>query len=147
MSWDQRHTFNASLGYNTGRYGTTLSLYYNSGHPYTWSPMPESPLSRVNLFPNNSHIPSSFSVDLTSYYKLMAYKGMQYRLTLLVYNLFDRLNEVFVNSTTGRAYTAILREIDIANHRSDFNDVYDSIQNPAMYSAPRQVKVGLEVSF
>jgi hypothetical protein len=57
------------------------------------------------------------------------------------------LNDVFVNPTTGRAYTAVIRDQDIANHRSNFNTVYDSIQNPAMYSAPRQVKLGLHVFF
>ncbi len=147
MGWDQRHTLNITLGYNKPKYGATLSFYYNSGSPYTWSPLPESPLSRVNLFPNNAHIPNSTTVDLNAYYNLMSYKGMKYRLTLLVYNLFDQLNDSWVNGTTGRAYSAVIRDIDIASHRSNFNDVWDSVHNPAMYSAPRQVKVGLEVLF
>lgn len=147
MSWDQRQTLNTTLGYNSPKYGATLTLFYNSGSPYTWSPLPESPLSRVNLFPNNATIPSSINADLNGYYDLMQFKGMRYRLTVLVYNLFDALNDSWVNSTTGRAYTAIIRETDIASHRSDFNDVWDSVRNPAMYSSPRQVKVGMEISF
>jgi len=31
MSWDQRHTFNATLGYNTKDYGMSATGYYNSG--------------------------------------------------------------------------------------------------------------------
>lgn len=147
MSWDQRHTLNATFGYNTQKYGATMTIFYNSGRPYTWHPLPESPLSRVNLFPNNDHIPTSVRSDLSGYINLMTFKGMSYRLTFLVYNLFDTLNDSWVNSTTGRAYTAIIRETDFASHRSNFNDVWDSVHNPAMYSAPRQVKIGMQVSF
>jgi len=147
MSWDQRHTLNATIGYNAPKYGATLSMYYNSGSPYTWSPLAESPLSRVNLFPNNAHIPSRMSADLRAYYNLISYKGMKYKLQLLVYNLFDQLHDVWVNGTTGRAYTAIIRDTDIASHRSNFNDVWDSVHNPAMYSSPRLVKLGMEVTF
>jgi len=75
------------------------------------------------------------------------YKGVQGRLTLLVYNLLDRLNEVAVYASTGRAYTTVVRESDINSHYSDFNDYWDQIHNPAMYSAPRMVKIGFNVSF
>ena len=147
MGWDQRHTFNATMSYTTSRFGATLSYYYNSGSPFTWAPLAQSPLSRVNLFPNNSSIPGSTSIDLNGYYNLMTFKGMKYRITLLMYNVLDQLNDSWVNSTTGRAYTAVIRETDIAGHRSDFNDVWDSVRNPAMYSSPRQVKVGMEITF
>ena len=77
----------------------------------------------------------------------MKIKNMNLRLTLLVYNLFDNLNDVSVNSNTGRAYTAIIRDVDIASHRSDYNDVWDSVHNPAMYNSPRLVKLGLTLIF
>jgi hypothetical protein len=64
-----------------------------------------------------------------------------------VYNLFDRLNENSVEGQTGRAYTAIIKDTDLANHRSNFNDYYDQIQNPSMFSAPRQIKAGLGIIF
>ena len=147
MSWDQRHTLNISVGYNKEDYGSTLTLYYNSGTPYTWSPLPESPLSRVNLFPNNSHKPSQVSVDLSAYYNLVDYKGLKLKLTLLVYNLLDRLNENSVYGSTGRAYTTIVREWDVKSHRSNFNDYWDRIKNPAMFSTPRMVKIGLGITF
>jgi outer membrane receptor protein involved in Fe transport len=147
MSWDQRHTINVSAGYNTPKFGSTLTAYYNSGTPYTWSPIQESTLSRVNLLPNNDHKPNQITVDLNAYYNLLTYKNMKMRLTLLAFNLLDRLNPVSVNSQTGKAYTAIVRESDLNSHYSNFNDYYDRIQNPAMYAAPRLVKIGLEVMF
>lgn len=147
MSWDQRHTLNITLGYNRKDYGVTLTGYYNSGAPFSWSPIEESPLSRVNLYPNNSSRPSRFSVDLNSHYDFTIPKNMKLRLTLTVYNFLDLLNEEEVNAQTGRAYTAIIRPTDIAGHRSDFNDFIDTIQIPSQYSAPRLVKIGLGLVF
>ena len=31
LEWDQRHTMNVTAGYNTKKYGATLSIFYNSG--------------------------------------------------------------------------------------------------------------------
>ncbi len=147
MSWDQRHTMNATVGYNTRKFGVTMIGYYNSGTPYTWTPLPENLLSRVNLYANNAKQPSQYNVDMTGYYNLRMIGGVDLRLTLSVYNLFDRLNEVAVNSQTGRAYTAIIRDTDLASYRSDFSEFIDLVHNPSMYSAPRYVKLGMGVSF
>ncbi|MDZ7342317.1 MAG: TonB-dependent receptor, partial [candidate division KSB1 bacterium] len=147
MSWDQRHTLNVTVGYNTARYGATLTAYYNSGAPFTWSPIAESMLSRVNLFPNNAYRPSRYSVDLNGFYDLPVMKDVKLRFTLTVYNLLDRLNEEWVNAQTGRAYTAIIRPTDLASHRSNFNEYIDRVHNPAMYSAPRMVKLGMGIVF
>jgi outer membrane receptor for ferrienterochelin and colicin len=147
MSWDQRHTLNATVGYYQRNYGATLTGYYNSGSPYTWSSITENIQTYINLLPNNDYRPSRFSLDLNAYYDFNLYKNFRGRLTLLVYNLLDRLNEESVNSQTGRAYTAIVQEVDLAGHRSDFNTYYDRIQNPAMYSSPRMIKLLMSVSF
>ncbi len=147
MSWDQRHTLNISAGYNKEDFGSTMTLFYNSGTPYTWSPLPESPLSRVNLYPYNSSKPAQIRVDLNAYYYLFNHGRVKMKLMLLVYNLFDRLNENSVYSSTGRAYSTIIREQDINGHRSNFNDYYDVIKNPSMYAAPRMVRIGLGVEF
>jgi len=147
MNWDQRHTFNVSLGYNTEKFGGTMIVYYNSGTPYTWDPIEESVLSRVNLYNNNAWQPAGTSVDFNGYYNLKLAGDLNLRLTLSVYNLLDELNENWVNPTTGRAYTAIVRESDLASHRSDFNEYKDTYQNPAMYSAPRRIKIGMGINF
>ena len=147
MSWDQRHTVNLTVGYNARNYGVTMTAYYNSGSPYTWSPIAESQLARINLFPNNAWRPERYSVDLNSYYDFNVMDGLKMRVTLTAYNLLDRLNEEWVNGQTGRAYTAIVRPADIANHRSDFNEFSDTYQNPSAYSAPRQIKIGLGLMF
>ena len=82
-----------------------------------------------------------------TYYNLPIFKDYVLNMRLAVYNLFDRLNEEFVNSQTGRAYTAVIKDTDLAGHRSDFNDYLDRVQNPSMYSTPRLVKFSLGMYF
>ena len=147
MSWDQRHTFNATVGYYKQNYGVTLTGYYNSGTPYTWSPIILNPISRVNLYPNNSPTPGSYTVDLNSYYTIKLFGNLEGRITLAIYNLLDRLNPVWVYGSTGQPYTTIIQETDLQNHRSDFNTYKDRIQDPGAYSAPRMVKVGFGIIF
>ncbi|MBN2011867.1 TonB-dependent receptor [candidate division KSB1 bacterium] len=149
MSWDQRHTLNLTLGYNTRNYGLTMTGYYNSGAPFTWRPLENSMLARVNLYPNNNWRPSRYTVDLNSYYDMPMPKfdKLKLRWTLTVYNLFDRLNENWVNDQTGRAYTAVIKESNLRSHRSNFNEYIDRVQDPSAYAAPRMVKLGMGVVF
>jgi len=147
MSWDQRHTFNATVSYRSDKFGSTLTFYYNSGTAYTFTPIGESRLSRLNLYPNNDYQPARFSVDLTGYYSLFQLGPTNLQLTYSIYNLLDTLNPVAVNSETGQAYTAIISESERGSHRSNFNEYEDRIQNPSMYAAPRLVKIGLTAQF
>ena len=147
MSWDQRHTLNGSLMYLKDNHGATITGYYNSGSPYTFSPQSESVLSRINLYPNNDYRPEKYSVDGAFYYRFEMVKGLKATLDINIYNIFDRLNEEWVNGQTGRAYTAVIKETDIASHRSDFNEYEDRIKNPSMYSSPRSIKIALGINF
>ena len=147
MSWDQRHTLNGTIMFFGKNYGGTVTAYYNSGSPYTFSPQSESVLSRINLYPNNDYKPATSTVDGTLYYNFKLVNRMQGRIDLTIYNLMDRLNENWVNGQTGRAYTAIIKDTDLAGHRSDFNDYEDRIKNPSMFSAPRMVKLAIGVQF
>ena len=92
-------------------------------------------------------MPSFYSVDMFSFYKFKVAGRVQAKLELSIYNLFDRLNPVWVYGSTGRPYTTIIQESDRANHRSDFNTYEDRIHNPSAYSAPRMVKLGLGFIF
>jgi len=147
MSWDQRHTLNGSLMYLQENHGATITAYYNSGSPYTFSPQSESVLSRINLYPNNDYRPEKYSVDGAFYYRFGLINGLKATLDINIYNIFDRLNEEWVNDQTGRAYTAVIKETDLASHRSDFNEYEDRIKNPSMYSSPRSIKIALGVNF
>ena len=133
--------------YLNDKYGGTITAYYNSGSPYSFSPQSESILSRINLYPNNDYRPEKYSVDGAFYYRLTVAGLPKINIDVNVYNIFDRLNEEWVNDQTGRAYTAVIKETDLAGHRSDFNDFDDRIKNPSMYSSPRSIKVSLGINF
>jgi len=84
---------------------------------------------------------------LNAYYQFKAMGKYKLRLTLLVYNLLDRLNASWVYGDTGQAYTTIIRDAERAQHRSNFNDYEDRVENPTAYTAPRQIKLGLGIQF
>ena len=147
LGWDQRHTANLTVGYNTKGYGLTATAYYGSGGVYTWAAIPENRLSRVNLYPNNAYKPNTLQIDLRGHYELMEIQGIKVRATLQVYNLLDKLNEFGVNQFTGRANQTIIRPEQILNHKADWVTYEERIFNQSAYSAPRQIKVGLEMRF
>ena len=147
MSWDQRHTFNLSLGYNTDRFGVSATGYYNSGTPYTFAPQGESNLALLNLYPNNDYIPSNYHADLSGYIYLPQIFGVKGKIDFIIYNLLDRYNEYGVSSETGRAYTAVVNETELLSHRSNFNTYDDRYKDPSMFQTPRQVKVSLTIPF
>jgi hypothetical protein len=92
-------------------------------------------------------MPSLFSVDFDAYVDLWSIGSTRARLTLLVYNLLDKLNETAVNTTTGRADQQIILPTDIASYRSNFSTIYDRIDDPSSYSNPRSIKLGIEFIF
>ena len=147
MPWDQRHVFNSFCGYNSDNFGATVMLYYYSGDTYTWSPIAQSPLARINLFPNNQHKPSRYNIDLNAFYNLTSIGRFNLKLTLLVYNLLDRLNETGVDSNTGRADQVIIQESALAAHRSVYHDYIEQLLDPRRFAQPRVVKLGLAVTF
>jgi len=147
MSWDQRHTLSASVNYAKKNYSASITSYYDDGTPYTWAPIAESRLARVNLYPNNAKKPAKFSVDFYGFYDFNLSNRYKLRASVYVENLFDRKNELWVNSNTGRANEAIIRPVALASHRSLFNSYEDRIINPASISAPRYVKFGLGIIF
>ncbi|MDZ7316710.1 MAG: TonB-dependent receptor [candidate division KSB1 bacterium] len=147
MSWDQRHTFNLTARWTEKSWSASLIGYYNSGTPYTYSPIEISPLSLINLYENNAYKPSGYSFDLALYYNIPLFKQVKGQLQLNVYNLFDRKNAVWVYGDTGQPYTTIIFDSDRTNHRSDFNTFEDRVQNPSCFSAPRQIKLGFGIIF
>ena len=87
MSWDQRHTLNGTLMLLGAKYGGTVTAYYNSGSPYTFSPQSESVLSRINLYPNNDYRPEKYSVDGAFYYRFGLINGLKATLDINIYNI------------------------------------------------------------
>jgi len=147
MSWDQRHTFNISLGYNTPSYGISAISYFNSGTAYTFEPPDESSQHSTNIDPNNEYKPSNMSVDIRGHYAFKIFNDIKAKVGFSIYNLFDQLNEMSVYGDTGRAYTTQISDSEIDTYRSTFSSIEDVYQNPSMYSSPRQIKLTFGVTF
>ena len=147
LGWDQRHTINASLSYTESNFGATVTAYYNSGVPYTWQPIIESPLYLINLGYNNSVIPDKFQMDLRAFVDVYKNDLFSVRINLLVLNLFDSLLGNSVYNDTGEPYQRIVKAVDVNTWKSDYNTIYDPIHNPGQYAPPREVKLSLDIRF
>ena len=147
MSWDQRHTFNATAAYGRGPWGLSLTGYFDSGTPFNWEPLDVSILDDISFLPNNEYMPSTFTVDMNAHYTLSLRNGVGLKFGLQAYNLFDQLNASWVDSQTGQPYNSIIQDNDIAGHYSDFNDYEDIIHDPSMYEAPRYFKFNMDIKF
>ncbi|MBN2366485.1 MAG: TonB-dependent receptor, partial [Calditrichaeota bacterium] len=142
LNWDRRHQINASLtlGY-PGNYLVSLIARYGSGLPYT--PSFQNYQTAVE---NAGRKPPEFLVDLHAY-KSMSLFNMKFGLYMKVYNLFDRLNEVNVFSSTGRAGYTLDRLYFGLDRPRGINTLDQYFIRPDFYSAPRRVQLGLEVGF
>ncbi len=147
MRWDQRHTLHGVAGFETRRLCASVGLYYHSGQRYTPEKLSSLAQPRVFAGPNSAVRPATLSADLFAWYRLVRFQYVEIRFLLRCCNIFDALNEISVYNDSGRAYKRHIDPDDAAEHRSDFNDYIDRIQNPAMYAAPRLVKIGLELVY
>ncbi len=143
LDWDQRTSLSFTL--NVGEEGNWmigLVGNYGSGMPYT----AQSRFLLANVvFRNNRTRPYYFNLDLKIDKTFTIFK-QKIRTFVWIWNLFDRLNELIVYSSTGRANN----DIDIEGSAGDIYGLHtlqDYINNPTFYSAPRQIRIGISYEF
>lgn len=142
LDWDQRHTVNASLGYNTKDYGMSFIGQYGSGLPYT----PRRSEDITSLLTNASVKPPTFNVDARGYYRISLF-GMNPELFVRIMNLFDTLNEVNVYNDTGRAgFTTDEARVKALNVQTPVNSIEEYYTNATHYSEPRRVEFGIRIT-
>jgi outer membrane receptor for ferrienterochelin and colicin len=140
LDWDQRHTLNGSVTLHLSRSaGFSLVGQYGSGLPYT----PALAGTRIS-YENSERKPVQYNLDLRAYYNFRL-GGLRGTVHLYVYNLLDRRNEVLVYSDTGRATYSLIQTY--VSQQQTFNTLDEYLTRPDFYSAPRQVKIGLSLSF
>lgn len=140
LNWDQRHTLNASVQLQLpGDFHASIIGQFGSGLPYT-----PSYAGQQLALENSARKPAQLNVDLRIT-KEIQIGGAQVRAVLKVYNLFDRRNERQVYTDTGRAgYTLIST---YTPEDQIYNSLSEYLTRPDYYAPPRQVRVGLTVSF
>jgi hypothetical protein len=142
LNWDQHNTLNVSL--TVGDYGdwnVGIIGMYGSGTPYT----EDIRISNGLRFENGGNRPSSFSVDLRAEKNFRIANKMNFTIFALVYNLLDNQNEYGVDAASGRANIDIFK--NLANPVIGLNTVDQYINNPSNFSAPRQVRLGVTLSY
>jgi len=142
LDWDQRHTINATVGYNTKVYGINFIGRYGSGLPYT----PRLTEDITSLLTNAGVKPATFSIDTRGYYRTK-FAGLNGEIYLRILNLLDNLNEVNVYNDTGRAgFTTDEERVEMLNIDTPVNSVHEYYTNSTHYSEPRRIEIGLRIS-
>ncbi len=141
LNWDQRSTLNVNLTVGEmGNWTAGLIFQYGVGMPYTES-------TRISLlrFENGAVKPSTYSVDLRVE-KNLSFAGVDFSLSLLIYNLLDTKNEYGVDATSGRANVNLFLAENVQKIVG-LNTVEQYVNNPSSFSSPRQVRLGLNLGF
>jgi outer membrane receptor protein involved in Fe transport len=141
LDWDQRSTLNLSVTMGRpGDWNVGAILQYGAGFPYT----EDIRVSNGLRFENGGIKPTTFNVDLRAE-KTVSLGGYDITLFALIYNLLDRKNENNVNSASGRANIDLFTYL--AGPIYGLNTIEQYVNNPANFSAPRQLRLGLTVEF
>lgn len=140
-NWDQRSTLNIALNFGApGDWTAGFVFQYGSGMPYT------EDLEYTNglLYPNGQTRPTYYNLDLRAEKSFKLY-GLSLNVFALVYNLLDIKNETGVYANSGRA------GLDLNTSKAQtiigLNTVEDYVNNPTMYSTPRQIRLGVTAGF
>ena len=141
LNWDQRSTLNVS--FNVGDQGdwmTGIIASYGSGLPYTENIRVTNGWS----FENSGLKPYTFNIDLRAD-KSFTIAGIRLSAYFFISNIFDIKNEVNVNDATGRA------NVDLYTGESGpiygLNTLQEYLNNPTSFSAPRNVRIGVNIDF
>ncbi len=143
LDWDQRNTLNLSL--NVGQPGdwtVGLVFQYGSGSPYT----EDIRISQGVRFENGGRKPPTYNLDLRAE-KTFKIGSIDVNTFLLVYNVLDIKNEYGVYSTTGRASVDLGPRLSNPGEIIGLNTLQQYINNPSMYSAPREIRLGFGFGF
>ena len=143
LDWDQRHTLNVNLNVGVpGDWTVGMIFQYGSGQPYTEDPR----ISQGVRFENGGIKPTFYNVDLRAD-KTFDLGGFTINTYLLVYNLFDIRNEFGVYATTGRANVDLNANYYEQSDIVGLNTIEQYVNNPSMYSSPREIRLGLGLGF
>tara|TARA_Y100000294_G_C8547081_1_gene333648 strand:+ start:109 stop:1845 length:1737 start_codon:yes stop_codon:yes gene_type:complete len=144
LDWDQRHTLNGTMTYRPIKAsGVSVVFNYGSGFPYTTEGLDGQRTS----FENNGRKPPTYNVDLKSFLNFPLTEAIQISAHINVYNLFDIRNELTVYSNTGRSTYSLAPTYTPQYSGPMLNSLDEYLVVPSYYSAPKQIKVGISLSF
>ena len=116
---------------------------YGSGFPYTT----ENTQGQRTSFENNGRKPATYNVDLRGFFHFTVSKAIRMTAHINVYNVFDIRNELTVFSDTGRSSYSLIPTYTPQFSGPSLNSLDEYLINPTYFSSPRQIKLGLSLSF
>ncbi len=149
LTFDQRHVISSTVTLSRSRrMGLSFNGQFSTGYPY-------SPLildQNVDLPTRSGRKPAKLNLDVHLFREFKVI-NVPIRAFVKVFNILDRLNENFVFNDTGRATYSLSAQRNLhATWEPNYHlpgvhtlEEYDT--RPHWYSSPRQVRVGLTVSF
>jgi len=151
LDWDQTHSLNATVAFMpTPTWLFTLLGQYGSGLVYTPSTLNPSIVVPGHWWDNADRKPERIRVDF-KIGKSFNITGIDLMLYVNIFNLFNQLDENFVNSVTGHAGPdAYLPEIGrLRDERIKTIGLFtqdEADYNPSWYSRPRFIQIGLNIT-
>ena len=150
LDWDKTHQLNGTFSVGQSQdWNITLVGRFATGLPYS----PQLYDKQVFLERNSDRRPNFLRFDLLAE-KSFKISSIDLVLFVRIYNLFDKLNENTVYSTTGRSSYTLdadrgeARETDrIAQEVDGVHTSSDVYNRPNYYQAPRLVRLGVTLEF
>ncbi|ARA93121.1 TonB-dependent receptor [Rhodothermaceae bacterium RA] len=150
LDFDQRHILSSTVTLSRpGNWGISFIGQYATGYPYT----PQIIDQNIDLLPNSDRKPPQLKLDTQLYKTFSLGDRARVQAFARVFNLLDRLNERFVFNTTGRATYSLDEQLNVhAAWRPYYgfpgiSTLEEYNTRPHWYSPPREVRVGVTVSF
>ena len=142
LDWDQRHTINATVSLGSpSNWNLGIIGRLSSGQPYT----PTNPGSQLTTqFENSAQKPQTFVFDLNMY-KVVTLGKTKFRLFTKIFNVFDRVNQVSVYSSTGYSENPYrsLAEREILSQNPNLT-LHEINLRPNYYGKPRKILIGIK---
>ena len=152
LNWDQTLTLNltATVG-EANNWNVGVIAQYASGQPYTPAFLDPEKDFPDNAFDNAERKPAILSLDFTAE-KRVNVRGTRLGIRVQVENAFNHLNELTVNSISGRAGQVVRLPVVEADRAQvlDYVGLFTADQadrNPTWYSAPRRILFGIVANF
>jgi outer membrane receptor protein involved in Fe transport len=152
LDWDQTHSLNGTVSIMPSpTWVISLLGQYGTGLPYTPSTLNPSIVVPGRWWDYADRKPERWRIDLKVGKKFVLL-GQQLNAYINILNVFNHLDENYVNSVTGRAGpNAYVPEIGTLRERRikelGLFTLDEANYNPAQYSRPRFIQFGLNLIF
>lgn len=150
LDWDQTHTANLTVGFGQEDWGIFVLGRFGSGLPFTpvlnQAEGSGQDINRTSLR-NSRRRPATYTIDMRAF-KNVTLSPLNLSFFVKIFNLLDRRNELDIFGETGRAIaTASALGIPSNTGTNRINTVEQHLVRPQFYSEPREIQLGVEISF